>query len=61
MTRLVAQWRASDVLPDRRGRPVQPFARRYTEADIAALVALDRSRRCSSLVWLSARALRRQA
>ena len=42
MTRLVAQWRASGVLPDRRGRPVQPFARRYTEADIAALVALDR-------------------
>lgn len=42
MTRLVAQWRQSGTLPDRRGPPAAPFTRRYTDADVAALVALDR-------------------
>lgn len=42
MTRLVAQWRQSGCLPDRRGRPAKPFVRRFTEADVAALAALDR-------------------
>lgn len=42
MTRLVAQWRQSGALPDRRGPPAASFTRRYTDADIAALVALDR-------------------
>lgn len=42
MTRLVAQWSASGTLPDRRGAPRVPFPRRYTEADVAALVKLDR-------------------
>ena len=42
MTRRVAQWLRSGTLPDRRARPVAPFARRYTDADVAALVALDR-------------------
>ena len=41
-TRLVAQWLHSGTLQDRRGRPTVPFARRYTDADVAALVALDR-------------------
>jgi transposase InsO family protein len=42
MTRLVAQWRISGCLPDRRGRPAAPFVRRFTEADVAALAVLDR-------------------
>lgn len=42
MTRLVAQWTASGTLPDRRGPPQAPFPRRFTEADVAALVKLDR-------------------
>lgn len=42
MTRLVAQWKASGTLPDRRGAPQTPFRRRYTQADVRALVALDR-------------------
>ena len=42
VTRRVAQWLSSGALPDRRGRPAAPFTRRYTEADVAALVALDR-------------------
>ena len=42
MTRLVAQWQRSGSLKDRRGRPAAPFTRRYTQADVAALAALDR-------------------
>ena len=42
MTRLVAQWRQSGTLPDRRGPPAAGFTRRYTDADVTALVALDR-------------------
>jgi len=42
MTRLIAQWRLSGTLPDRRSAPVAAFTRRYTDADIAALAALDR-------------------
>lgn len=42
MTRLIAQWCSSGSLRDRRGPPTAPFARRYTDADVAALVELDR-------------------
>lgn len=42
MTRLIAQWRLSGTLPDRRSAPAAAFTRRYTDADIAALAALDR-------------------
>lgn len=42
MTRLVAQWQCTGSLRDRRGPPAAPFARRYTEADVTALVELDR-------------------
>lgn len=42
MTRLIAQWLDTGRLRDRRGPPVAPFQRRYTEADVAALVELDR-------------------
>lgn len=40
-TRLVAQWRADGRLADRRGPPAQPFARRYTEADVRLLAEMD--------------------
>ncbi|MDA3915321.1 hypothetical protein [Oleiagrimonas sp.] len=42
LTRLIGQWRHARRITDRRGPPVQPFARRYTAADINALVTLDR-------------------
>ena len=42
VTRLIAQWLDGGVIRDRRGSPAAPFARRYTEADTAALVELDR-------------------
>jgi hypothetical protein len=41
VTRLVAQWRASGRITDRRGPPAAPFARRYTRADIARLAEVD--------------------
>jgi hypothetical protein len=41
VTRLVAQWRASGRITDRRGPPAAPFARRYTRADIALLAEVD--------------------
>lgn len=42
LTRLISQWQATGKLSDRRGPPARPFARRYTEADVTALVELDR-------------------
>lgn len=42
LTRLIAQWQASGELVDRRGPPLKPFAKRYTDTDVAALVELDR-------------------
>lgn len=41
VTRLIAQYRATATVRDRRGPPAKPFARRYTRADIRALAALD--------------------
>lgn len=41
MTRLIAQYRASGRVVDRRGPPARPFARRYTRADVIALAELD--------------------
>jgi len=41
VTRLIAQFRATGEVRDRRGPPARPFARRYTRADIRALAALD--------------------
>lgn len=42
LTRLIAQWLDTGQLTDRRGPPARPFQRRYTPADVAALVELDR-------------------
>lgn len=42
LTRLINQWQRDRRIVDRRGPPAQPFARRYTEADVRALVTLDR-------------------
>ena len=42
LTRLIAQWLDTGQLVDRRGPPTRPFPRRYTPADITALVELDR-------------------
>jgi hypothetical protein len=41
MTRLIAQFRASGGVRDRRGPPQKPFARRYTPQDIRLLAELD--------------------
>lgn len=41
VTRLIAQFRATGEVRDRRGPPARPFARRYTRADIRALAAID--------------------
>jgi len=41
VTRLIAQYRATGTVRDRRGSPAKPFTRRYTRADIRALAALD--------------------
>jgi transposase InsO family protein len=41
VTRLIAQFRRTGRLEDRRGPPAQRFVRRYTAADIAALAELD--------------------
>jgi transposase InsO family protein len=42
LTRLIGQWQHGRRIVDRRGPPAQPFARRYTAADVRLLVALDR-------------------
>lgn len=42
LTRLITQWQRTGELVDRRGPPAQPFRRRYTPEDVAALVELDR-------------------
>lgn len=42
LTRLIAQWLDTGQLADRRGPPTHPFQRRYTPADVAVLVELDR-------------------
>lgn len=42
LTRLIAQWLDTGQLVDRRGPPTRPFQRRYTPADVTALVELDR-------------------
>ena len=41
VTRLIRQYRDTGGIRDRRGRPANAFRRRYTEADVAALAALD--------------------
>jgi len=41
MTRLIAQFRATGAVRDRRGAPAKPFAQRYTRADIRALAQID--------------------
>ncbi len=41
MTRLIAQWRKTGVVEDRRRAPAKPFATRYTAQDAALLADLD--------------------
>ena len=41
MTRLIAQFRATGRIRDRRGPPAKPFVRRYTPADIRLLAEVD--------------------
>lgn len=41
MTRLIAQFRDTSKIRDRRGLPARPFARRYTPADIRLLAETD--------------------
>jgi hypothetical protein len=41
MTRLIAQFRATGSMRDRRGPPKKPFPRRYTPQDIRLLAELD--------------------
>jgi transposase InsO family protein len=41
ITRLIAQWRRTGSLADRRGRPAKPFSTRYTPQDAALLAELD--------------------
>lgn len=41
VTRLIAQFRATGEVRDRRVPPAKPFVRRYTRADIRALAAID--------------------
>lgn len=42
LTRLITQWLDTGQLTDRRGPPARPFTRRFTAADVTALVELDR-------------------
>lgn len=42
INRLARQWRDRRTLCDRRGPPATPFARRYTDADVRTLAAMDR-------------------
>ena len=41
MTRLIAQFRDSGQIRDRRGAPARPFPRRYTNEDILNLATMD--------------------
>ncbi len=41
LTRLIAQYRATGSVQDRRGTPARPFPRRYTRADIRLLAEVD--------------------
>ncbi len=41
VTRLIRQYRDTGGIRDRRGKPVRPFPRRYTEADVIALAKMD--------------------
>ena len=41
MTRLIAQFRTSGQIRDRRGAPAHPFPRRYTNEDIMSLTTMD--------------------
>jgi transposase InsO family protein len=41
MTRLIAQYRRTGRIVDRRGAPARPFATRYTAADVALLAEVD--------------------
>lgn len=41
LNRLIRQWLDNRTMVDRRGPPAQPFARRYTDADVQRLVELD--------------------
>lgn len=41
MTRLIAQFRQSGQIRDRRGTPVRPFPRRYSRADVLLLAEID--------------------
>ena len=41
MTRLIAQFRTSGQIRDRRGAPAHPFPRRYTNEDIMSLATMD--------------------
>ena len=47
LTRLVARWQsnrlAQEPLVKRYGKPAIPFARKYTAADVALLVEMDRA------------------
>lgn len=41
LTRLIAQWRQTGSLRDRRGPPARPFQRRYTDVDVRLLCEID--------------------
>ncbi len=41
MTRLIAQYRSSRQIRDRRGTPAKPFTRRYTREDVLLLAEVD--------------------
>lgn len=41
VTRLIGQYLTDGNIRDQRGAPVQPFARRYTSADVELLVEID--------------------
>ncbi len=41
LTRLIAQYRATGAVQDRRGTPARPFPRRYTRADVRLLAEVD--------------------
>ena len=42
LTRLIKQWTDARTILDHRGPPAKPFTTHYTEADVQALVTLDR-------------------
>ena len=41
MSRLIRQFRETGRIADRRGPPVRPFARRYTDSDVRLLAEID--------------------